>query len=297
MQTSRPAHKRLYDISEVSCPDSCNQPAGEKGCHFRMGPDRFTCTKCQLRIWRNFMGYELTPTDLQEMLHGDKVTSTEKTLTRQKDGQEITIRGRLMLNEEYKVRIAPKLKSKTATDQTCPKCKTGKLQLITGIDDSKWYGCSGYPQCRFTKTYIPHTFTPAMLQAGSGGEKPGGKHAKQQKRPGERWRWRAKPNIDAEDPESAFSGKTAGRRAQARQGARNFPRATRGAGRSDRDRAGRKCQAASQTGQVSAHPGVHSGNAQSASIPRSPASRGPIHFLRALNGRRNDRTPDPHPLL
>ena len=181
MQTSRPAHKRLYDISEVSCPDSCNQPAGEKGCHFRMGPDRFTCTKCQLRIWRNFMGCELTPTDLQEMLHGDKVTSTEKTLTRQKDGQEITIRGRLMLNPEYKVRIAPKLKSKTATDQACPKCKTGKLQLITGIDDSKWYGCSGYPQCRFTKTYIPHTFTPAMLQAGSGGEKPGGKHANSSK--------------------------------------------------------------------------------------------------------------------
>ncbi len=129
------------------------------------------------------MGYELTPTDLQEMLHGDKVTSIEKTLTRQKDGQEITIRGRLMLNPEYKVRIAPKLKSKTATDQACPKCKTGKLQLITGIDDSKWYGCSGYPQCRFTKTYIPHTFTPAILQAGtptaartaSGGEQPGGK--------------------------------------------------------------------------------------------------------------------------
>ena len=181
MQTGGPAHRRLYDISEVSCPDSCNQPEGEKGCHFRMGPDRFTCTKCQLRIWRNFMGYELSPTDLQEMLHGDKVTSTEKTLTRQKDSQEITIRGRLLLNEEYKVRLAPKLKSKTATDQTCPKCRNGKLQLITGIDDSKWYGCSGYPQCRFTKTYLPHTFTPAMLQAGSSGEKPGRKNSNSNK--------------------------------------------------------------------------------------------------------------------
>jgi ssDNA-binding Zn-finger/Zn-ribbon topoisomerase 1 len=140
-----------------------------------MGPDRFTCTKCQLRIWRNFMGYELTPTDLQEMLHGDKVTSTEKTLTRQKDGQEITIRGRLMLNEEYKVRIAPKLKSKTATDQACPKCKTGKLQLITGIDDSKWYGCSGYPQCRFTKSYVPHTFTSALFEVGRGRANSGSK--------------------------------------------------------------------------------------------------------------------------
>jgi ssDNA-binding Zn-finger/Zn-ribbon topoisomerase 1 len=146
-----------------------------------MGPDRFTCTKCQLRIWRNFMGYELSPTDLQEMLHGDKVTSTEKTLTRRKDGQEITIRGRLMINAEYKVRIAPKLKSKTATDQTCPKCKTGKLQLITGIDDSKWYGCSGYPQCRFTKTYVPHSFTPVPLAAGRDGEKAGGKPASRTK--------------------------------------------------------------------------------------------------------------------
>jgi ssDNA-binding Zn-finger/Zn-ribbon topoisomerase 1 len=146
-----------------------------------MGPDRFTCTKCQLRIWRNFMGYELSPTDLQEMLHGDKVTSTEKTLTRQKDSQEITIRGRLMLNEQYKVRIAPKIKSKAATDEACPKCKAGNLQLITGIDDSKWYGCSGYPQCRFTKTYIPHTFTPAMLEVGSGGQKPAGKNANSSK--------------------------------------------------------------------------------------------------------------------
>jgi ssDNA-binding Zn-finger/Zn-ribbon topoisomerase 1 len=104
------------------------------------------------------MGYELTPTDLQEMLHGEKVTSSEKTLTWNKDGKETTIRGRLLLNEEYKVRIAPKLKSKQITDEACPKCKSGKLQLITAIDDSKWYGCNGYPQCRFTKPFIPHTF-------------------------------------------------------------------------------------------------------------------------------------------
>ncbi len=161
MQKSGPAHRRLYDISEVSCPDSCNRPQEEKGCHFRMGPDRFTCTKCQLRIWRNFLGSELTPTDLQEMLHGDKVTITEKTLTRKKDGQETTIRGRLMFNQEYRVRLAPKIKSKLATEETCPKCGGGKLQLITSIDDSKWYGCSSYPQCRFTKTYLPHTFKPA----------------------------------------------------------------------------------------------------------------------------------------
>src|SRR6266487_415786 len=143
METSTPGNKRLHNISEVSCPDSCNQSEQEKGCHFRMGPDRFTCTKCQLRIWRHFMAYELTPTDLQEMLHGEKITSSEKTLTWKKDGKETTIRGRLLLNEGYKVRIAPKLKSKQITDEACPKCKTRKLQLITAIDDSKWYGCDG----------------------------------------------------------------------------------------------------------------------------------------------------------
>lgn len=173
METSTPGNKRLHNISEVSCPDSCNQPEQEKGCHFRMGPDRFTCTKCQLRIWRHFMGCELTPTDLQEMLHGEKVTSSEKTLTWKKDGNETTIRGRLLLNEGYKVRIAPKLKSKQITDEACPKCKTGKLQLITAIDDSKWYGCDGYPQCRFTKAFIPHTFKPALLDNRPGGAKSG----------------------------------------------------------------------------------------------------------------------------
>lgn len=164
METSTPGNRRLYNISEVACPDSCNQPEQERGCHFRMGPDRFTCTKCQLRIWRHFMGCELSATDLQEMLHGEKVTSTAKTLTWKKDGQETTIRGRLVFNAEYKVRIAPKLKSKQTTDEACPKCKTGKLQLITAIDNSKWYGCSGYPQCRFTKAFIPHTFKPALLK-------------------------------------------------------------------------------------------------------------------------------------
>lgn len=165
MGTSAPGNKRLYTISEIACPDSCNQPEAERGCHFRMGPDRFTCTKCQLRVWRHFLGYELTPTDLQEMLHGEKITSTEKTLNWKKDGQETTIRGRLVFNEEYKVRIAPKLKSKQPTDEVCPKCKTGKLQLITAIDDSKWYGCSAFPLCRFTKPFVPHTFN-ALLKKG-----------------------------------------------------------------------------------------------------------------------------------
>ena len=173
METTTPANKRLHHISEIACPDSCNQTKEEKGCHFRMGPDRFTCTKCQLRIWRNFMGYELSPADLQEMLHGEKVTSSEKTLTWKKEGKETIIRGRLLLNEEYKVRIAPKLKSKQATDEICPKCKTAHLQLITAIDDSKWYGCNGYPQCRFTRTFIPHTFKTVLAQRSTEGETAG----------------------------------------------------------------------------------------------------------------------------
>jgi ssDNA-binding Zn-finger/Zn-ribbon topoisomerase 1 len=170
METSAPGNRRLCSISEVACPDSCNQPDSEKGCHFRIGPDRFTCTKCQLRIWRHFMGYELSPTDLQEMLHGEKITSSQKTLIWKKDGNETTIHGRLIFTEEYKVRIAPKLKSKQPTDEPCPKCRTGKLQLITSMDGSKWYGCTGYPQCRFTKAFLPHTFTPAPLT--ENGERP-----------------------------------------------------------------------------------------------------------------------------
>lgn len=110
------------------------------------------------------MGCELSPTDLQEMLHGKKVTSSEKALIWKKDGKETAIRGRLVLTEEYKVRIAPKLRSKQPTDEACPKCNTGKLQLITSIDGSKWYGCSGFPQCRFTKAFIPHAFKTAPVK-------------------------------------------------------------------------------------------------------------------------------------
>jgi ssDNA-binding Zn-finger/Zn-ribbon topoisomerase 1 len=119
------------------------------------------------------MGYELTPTDLQEMLHGEKVTFSEKTLTWKKDGKETVLRGRLLLNEQYKVRIAPKLKSKQPTDEVCPKCKTGNLQLITAIDDSKWYGCTGYPQCRFARAFVPHTFKAALPKNSSGKKKTG----------------------------------------------------------------------------------------------------------------------------
>ena len=123
-----------------------------------MGPDRFTCTRCQLRIWRNFLGYELTATDLHEMLHGQKITSDEKALATKKNGEEIKFRGRLIFNENYQVRIAPKIKSKEATAEKCPKCADGRLLLITAYDDSRWYGCSAFPTCRFTKSYLPHTF-------------------------------------------------------------------------------------------------------------------------------------------
>lgn len=155
-----PATKQVYGISEVVCPESCNCPASERGRHFRAGPDCFTCTKCHLKIWRHFMGYELTPTDLQEMLHGDKITSASKALIWKKDGKEISLQARLVLNENYRVRLAPKIKTKRPSGETCPDCKTGELLLITAKDDSQWYGCENFPRCRFTKPFIPHRFNP-----------------------------------------------------------------------------------------------------------------------------------------
>jgi hypothetical protein len=109
------------------------------------------------------MGYELTPTDLQEMLHGDKITSSPKALVWKKDGKEAALLARLVLNEDYKVRLAPKLKSKRPTDELCPQCKTGKLQLITAVNGSQWFGCENFPKCRFTKPFIPHRFNPEPI--------------------------------------------------------------------------------------------------------------------------------------
>ena len=70
------------DITEIHCPDCCTVPAAEKGCHFQAGADAFTCAKCQLRIRRSYSGYLLTCEDLNEMLHGLKITSEAKALLR-----------------------------------------------------------------------------------------------------------------------------------------------------------------------------------------------------------------------
>lgn len=106
------------------------------------------------------MGYELTATDLDEMLHGEFVTSDEKVLTSNRDGKETSFRARLMLSPDYKVQRAPKIKSKKETDEACPKCSQGKLVLITSFDDSQWYGCNQFPACKFYRPFVPHTFAP-----------------------------------------------------------------------------------------------------------------------------------------
>jgi ssDNA-binding Zn-finger/Zn-ribbon topoisomerase 1 len=159
--------RTLIDISDISCPDSCNQP--DKGCHFRAGPEQFTCTKCQLRIRRNFLGYELSATDLNEMLHGKKVTSDEKTL---RGKNQTDFRAKLVLNERYEVQLASRPTGKEITEEICPKCGKAKLCLITKFDGSKFYGCSGYPACKFSRNYVPHLFNRTAVDLEASNAKP-----------------------------------------------------------------------------------------------------------------------------
>lgn len=162
MHTVKNRSRKLIDVAEVPCPDSCNQPPAQRGCHFRAGPSHFTCTKCQLRIRRHFLGYELTAQDLYEMLHGDKVTAAEKTLVFHRDGKDEAFQARLMFDEHYQIRRAPKIKAREETGDQCPKCQTGKILKITSIDNRQWYGCSGFPNCRYSRPLVPHNFITAL---------------------------------------------------------------------------------------------------------------------------------------
>ena len=143
------------DITEIHCPDCCTVPAAEKGCHFQAGADAFTCAKCQLRIRRSYSGYLLTCEDLNEMLHGLKITSEAKALLR--GGKEH--KARLVFDETYRVCLAPKSRAveREETREVCPNCGA-KIYLITKGDGSKHYGCAGFPKCTYASKYVPHTF-------------------------------------------------------------------------------------------------------------------------------------------
>jgi len=149
-------------ITEIHCPDSCTVPAAGKGRHFQIGADAFTCTKCQLRIRRSYSGYLLTCDDLQEMLHGLKITSEAKDLLR--GGKEH--KARLVFDETYRVGLAPKSRAveREQTQEVCPNCGA-KIYLITKGDGSKHYGCAGFPRCGYARKYVPHIFNrDAVLQ-------------------------------------------------------------------------------------------------------------------------------------
>ena len=78
------------NLDQVRCPDACATPESEKGCHFREGPDAFTCQKCKLRVLKLFIGYEITATDLDQLFRTG-VTPDEKTLKR-RDGSAFQAR-------------------------------------------------------------------------------------------------------------------------------------------------------------------------------------------------------------
>ena len=134
----------------MRCPDACATPESEKGCHFREGPDAFTCQKCKLRVLKLFIGYEITATDLDQLFRTG-VTPDEKTLKR-RDGS--AFQARIMYDPKLGLGLAPKT-TRQATDETCPKCGRAKLRIVTKRDGSKFCGCSGWPECTFTKPFVP----------------------------------------------------------------------------------------------------------------------------------------------
>ena len=138
-------------IAEVHCPSNCS--SSEKGAFFKEDAQYFSCTRCKLKIWRKFMGYQLTPLDLSEMFQF-KFTSRECTLISRQDAQDKSFKSALMLDENFKVKLVSKIRNKEQTEELCPSCGA-ILTLNTNQNGTRWYGCSNYPACKFTKKTDP----------------------------------------------------------------------------------------------------------------------------------------------
>jgi DNA topoisomerase-3 len=99
---------------------------------------------CTFSLWREQYGKELTDDHFKELLK-DKRTSTIKGF-KKKDGSG-TYDARLVLNEEFKVRLGFENNGAAATDTgfgACPQCKEGLVRSNSkGVGCNRWKeGCS-----------------------------------------------------------------------------------------------------------------------------------------------------------
>lgn len=137
----------IQAIGEVPCPSHCNSV--EKGCFFEDNGTAFSCSRCSMKVRKNFMGYDITPQDLHEMLQF-KCCQGERPLINKRDGADKPFHSAIMLDEKFQIKLAPKLRNKELTDEVCPSCGS-KLHLNTNHNGTCWFGCSGYPNCKYTR--------------------------------------------------------------------------------------------------------------------------------------------------
>ena len=139
--------KAIKTINEVSCPSHCS--ATDKGCFFEDVGSQYACTRCSIKVRKTFMGYNITPQDLHEMLQF-KCCQGERQLVSNRDGVDKQFHSAIMLDERFQVKLAPKLRNKELTEEICPSCNS-KLHLNTNHNGTRWFGCSGYPSCKYTR--------------------------------------------------------------------------------------------------------------------------------------------------
>ena len=130
-------------IGEVSCPETCDPP---RGCFFKEEGSYYACQQCQRKVRKSFMGYDLSPYDLQSMLQ--HTTTPEVKPLKRKDGSEFS--AKLMLDDKWKVKLAAKGSIETV-EEKCPRCGSN-LRIITS-KSGKFLGCAGYPKCAYTKKF------------------------------------------------------------------------------------------------------------------------------------------------
>lgn len=169
--------QQINTITEVPCPPACKKP--DKGCLVETA-DRYGCMNCNLFFRHTLGGYKLSPQDMYDMIHGDRMGPVKD-----EKGEDVQLEGKALIarwtdyheftskaGKKYKAALAfepgsnwkiirrfPERAPVEATGRLCPKCqeesREGQLLIRTTKNGEKFIGCSCYPKCNYTEPFAP----------------------------------------------------------------------------------------------------------------------------------------------
>lgn len=164
----------ITTISEIPCP--CLKPDKE---HLIESVGRYGCMKCNFWIKDTVAGYKLTPQDVYDLLHGDRLDKvTDDTGAPMVDAQGQPVMARWTDFHEFTSKAGKKYQASLAfhsnwklafrfperapienTGRLCPECqqanRAGQLVIKENKKGEKFIACNAYPACKYTEAYSP----------------------------------------------------------------------------------------------------------------------------------------------